>query len=202
MSSPALPPAVILTGARPETVREAVLTQVIAALRPQSSALMINCNEPAAFANTGLEIRPAPPPFAPGYLAGIRAAMLWGQERGQAAVLTVTAHCPCLPGNLAQRLAEANAGGHIAVAAGGGQLYPAIAIWPTALAGALQHEMRNGLYRVRQWLERLPFKTVTFDAVPHTPGRRLAPSALPPADAGAWRPPASGESHGNASARH
>lgn len=203
MSLSALPPASILTGARPEMVNNAILARVIASLHPQSSAVMLNSNEPAAFAHTGLEVRPAPAPFPPGDLSGIRAAMLWAQERGAPAVLTMPANRPFLPHNLAARLAAANAGGHIAVAVSNGVMHPAIAIWPSALAGALQHEMRNGLSCVRGWLERLPFKAVTFESVPYDPFMRIShPSGLSPAGSVAWHCPAPGERHGVHPARH
>lgn len=208
MSRVALLPAVILANGAsqrlggddkcPLTPSDAtILDQVIAALRLQTSAILLNCDQPAAFAHTGLEVRPGTGPGQAAQLAGIRTAMLWAQERGVSAVLTVPADRPCLPPSLAARLAAANAGGHIAVAVSNGVLHPSIAVWPSALGGALQYEMRNGLCHVRALLERLPFKTVTFTATPHDPFMNINdPADLPRACGSAPLRRVPGERHG------
>ena len=181
MSHAALPPAVIVAGGLSQRLGggdkcllelggETILGRVIAALRPQTSAILLNSNSDSVlFAARGLEVRPDALPGRLGPLAGIHTAMLWAQERGGGGVLTVPADTPFLPPDLAHRLATAGAGGHIVIAASGGTLHPVIGIWPSALAGLLQHDLARGTRSVRAWLARLPFKTVAFETGPRDP---------------------------------
>ena len=140
-----------------------ILALVIAALRPQTGALLINSNsDPTLFLDTGLPVRADILPGRLGPLAGIHSAMLWARERGADAVLTAPADTPFLPSDLVARLVAALETGHAAVAASGGSLHPVIGLWPSALAEPLQAALLGGMYRVRDWLGHISYETVEF----------------------------------------
>jgi molybdenum cofactor guanylyltransferase len=169
-------PGVILAGGRSQRLGggdkcllplgdATILAHVVAALRPQTSALLINSNSaPALFQDTGLEVRADILPGRLGPLAGIHTAMLWAREMGADAVLTVPADTPFLPREFVTRLNAARDVGQTAIAASGGELHPVIGVWPSALAEQLQDHLANGTYRVRAWLGRISFRTVEFEA--------------------------------------
>jgi molybdenum cofactor guanylyltransferase len=141
-----------------------ILAHVVAALRPQTSALLINSNSaPALFHETGLGVRADVVPGRLGPLAGIHTAMLWARETGADAVLTAPADTPFLPRDLAARLNAARQAGQAAIATSGAELHPVIGIWPSALAEQLQEHLATGTYRVRAWLGQIPFRTVEFE---------------------------------------
>jgi len=142
-----------------------ILAAVITALRPQTSALLINSNsDPALFLDTGLQVRADKLPGRLGPLAGIHTALLWAREIGADAVLTAPADTPFLPSDLVARLADAYDAGHAAIAASDSNLHPVIGLWPSALAEPLQDALADGIYRVRAWLDRISYKIVTFEA--------------------------------------
>lgn len=142
-----------------------ILAHVIAALRPQTSALLINSNSgPDLFAGIGLEVRADSMPGRLGPLAGICTAMLWAREGGADAVLTVPADTPFLPPDLVARLTGARAPSQAAIAARGGELHPVIGLWPCALAETLQTTLAEGRYRVRDFLARISYTDVAFEA--------------------------------------
>jgi molybdopterin-guanine dinucleotide biosynthesis protein A len=142
-----------------------LLEHVISSLRPQTGALLINSNsDPALFADTGLEVRADVVPGWLGPLAGIHTAMLWGREMGAEAVLTAPADTPFLPLDLVARLAAARGAGQAAIAASGGALHPVVGLWPCALAEVLRETLAGGEYRVRDWLGRISYAVVEFEA--------------------------------------
>jgi molybdopterin-guanine dinucleotide biosynthesis protein A len=168
-------PGVILAGGRSRRLgggdkcllplgNDTILAHVVAALRPQTRALLINSNSaPALFRDIGLEVRADVAPGRLGPLAGIYTAMLWAREIGADAVLTIPADTPFLPPDLVTRLDATREAGQAAIAASGGELHPVIGIWPSALAEQLQDHLAKGTYRVRAWLEQISFRTVEFE---------------------------------------
>ncbi|WP_297489892.1 molybdenum cofactor guanylyltransferase MobA [Acidocella sp.] len=170
------PPGVILAGGQSRRLGGgdktllplggmAILEHVIRAVRPQTSALLINSNsDPALFAHTGLQLRADTVPGRPGPLAGILTAMLWARENYAAAVLTVPADTPFLPADLVARLAAAFRPDCAAIAASGGRLHPIIGLWPCTQAKALQEHLAQGRYRARAWLDHIGFTEVAFVA--------------------------------------
>jgi molybdopterin-guanine dinucleotide biosynthesis protein A len=140
-----------------------ILTHVITALRPQTSALLINSNsDPALFHETRLPVRADALPGRLGPLAGIHTAMLWARETGADAVLTTPADTPFLPADLVARLDAGREPHQAAFALSGAELHPVVGIWPSALAEQLQDHLANGVYRVRSWLGQISFRTVEF----------------------------------------
>jgi molybdopterin-guanine dinucleotide biosynthesis protein A len=168
-------PAVILAGGRSQRMGggdkcllplgdTTILAHVVAALRPQTSAILLNSNsDPQLFAATGLEVRADALPGRLGPLAGIHTAMLWAQEIGAPSVLTVPADTPFLPHDLVARLVMAGAGGHIAIAAHGSDLHPTVGLWPSNLAAVLRRDLEGGVRRVRAWLDLMSFKAALFE---------------------------------------
>ena len=142
-----------------------ILTRVIASLRPQTSALLINSNsDPALFRAAGLPVRADVLPGRLGPLAGMHTAMLWAQEIGADAVLTAPADTPFLPADLVSQLDAGREAGQAAIAVSGGELHPVVGIWPSALAEQLRDHLAHDVYRVRTWLGQISFRTVEFDS--------------------------------------
>src|SRR5438105_4335124 len=89
-----------------------ILQRVLARMRPQCEALLLNANgDPARFADTGLEVVPDSIPDFVGPLAGILAGLDWAAEHAPAAadVVSVPGDCPFLPKDLVPRLLAARA---------------------------------------------------------------------------------------------
>ncbi len=141
-----------------------LLAHVLDALRPQTSAILLNTNaDPARFAAFGLEIAADVLPGQPGPLAGLLTAMEWAHALGAHRVLTVSIDTPFLAADLAIRLAAA--GPDTVIAASKGRLHPTIGLHPTALAPALRAALNAGTRRVTDWLASVGFATAAF---PHT----------------------------------
>lgn len=173
---PALTPGVILAGGRSRRLgggdkcllplgETTMLGHVIATMRPQTAALLINSNsDPALFGDLGLPVRADVLAGRLGPLAGIHTAMLWARETGAEAVLTVPADTPFLPRDLAARLNAARETGQATIAVSDGELHPVIGIWPSALAEQLEEHLAGEAYRVRAWLGQISFRTVEFSS--------------------------------------
>src|SRR5262249_45912358 len=87
-----------------------ILERVLARLKPQCTAIIINPNgDPARFADPGLPVVADSVPDFAGPLAGILAGLDWAAaQRGDLAeVVSVPGDCPFLPRDLVARLAAA-----------------------------------------------------------------------------------------------
>jgi FdhD protein len=169
-------PAVILAGGRSSRMGggdkglltlggHSMLEHVVAALRPQTSALMLNSNSGAdLFTALGLEVHADALPGRLGPLAGIHTAMLWARAQGADAVLTVPGDCPFLPANLVQKLTAARRRNEAAIAASNGQTHPVVGLWPCTLAEHLEAALQGGMRRVRDFLAEIPHVNVEFPA--------------------------------------
>jgi len=145
-----------------------LLDHVIARIRPQVRALVLNANGDAArFAAWGLEVVADPLPGFPGPLAGVLAGMRWAAARhpDAGAVLSVPTDTPFLPADLVARLdaARAAVGVPIACAASGGRTHPVVALWPVALADALEAALRAGERKIDAWTARYGVAEAAFD---------------------------------------
>ena len=129
-----------------------VLSSVIARLAPQAGALALSANgDPARFAPLGLPVLPDPVPGRPGPLAGVLAAMRWAGAAGAERVATAAADTPFLPADLLARLAAAGPGIVVAAAPDperGASRHPTFALWPAALADALEAALAGGTRKV------------------------------------------------------
>ena len=144
-----------LLGGRP------LLDHAIARIAPQCRALVLNANgPPERFAAWGLPVVADPLPDFPGPLAGVLAGMRWA-----------AAHHPNATADLATRLAEARtrAGTPIACASSAGRTHPVVALWPVALADALEADLRAGMRKIDAWTARHGVAEAAFPATPFDP---------------------------------
>src|SRR5258707_14443419 len=87
-----------------------ILERVLARLKPQCAALILNANgDPARFADTGLAVIPDSVPDFAGPLAGILAGLDWAAREAPdvADIVSVPGDCPFLPDDLVARLSAA-----------------------------------------------------------------------------------------------
>jgi molybdopterin-guanine dinucleotide biosynthesis protein A len=149
-----------------------LLDHVLGRIRPQVRAVALNANgDPARFAAWGLPVLPDTLPGNPGPLAGVLAGMRWAAARGADDVLSVPADTPFLPADLLPRLtaARAAAGVPIACAASRGRTHPVVALWPTALADALEAALLAGLRKIDRWTAAQGVVAAEFDETGYDP---------------------------------
>src|SRR5688572_30700108 len=121
-----------------------ILDRVLARLRPQCSALLINANgDPKRFASTGLPVVADDVPDFAGPLAGILAGLDWAAAHvpNVAYVASAPGDCPFLPRDLVGRLHEARQRDSLplACARSGEWRHPVVGLWPVALRQDLRH---------------------------------------------------------------
>lgn len=122
----------------------ALLDHVLARVAPQAGAVALNANGDAGrFAAWGVPVVADTLPGRLGPLAGVLAGMRWA--RGAAAIVSVPGDTPFLPHDLIARLHRA---GPLACAVSRGRVHPTVALWPLALAEALEAALRGGERRV------------------------------------------------------
>ena len=149
-----------------------ILERVIAALRPQCGALVLNANgDPARFAAWGLPVVADDVPDHPGPLAGILAALDHAAAQGAQDVLSATGDSPFLPADLALRLdaARKSAGVPLACAASGGFTHPPIGLWPVALRHELRAALLGGERKIDRWTARFGCAAAEWPSLPHDP---------------------------------
>lgn len=180
------PPAVILAGGLARRMGggdkplraiggRTLLSRVIARLRPQCDALVLNANgDPARFAGLGLPVVADPIDGFPGPLAGVLAGLDWAaaQRPDAGYILSAPADCPFLPGDLVARLQQAlrDSEAQITIAASGGRSHPVIALWPVAV----RHDLRralidDGVRKVESFVARYSHRAVEWPVTPFDP---------------------------------
>jgi molybdenum cofactor guanylyltransferase len=146
-----------------EVAGRPMIEWIVAALRPQVDALLINANRnEARYRATGLRVLGDRLPDFQGPLAGIAAAL--AQTPAGGAVLTVPCDSPLPPPRLAERLAAALAdrGADLAVAHDGERLQWVHALIPVALADSLDAFLAGGERKVEAWFGRHRMAVVDF----------------------------------------
>jgi molybdopterin-guanine dinucleotide biosynthesis protein A len=152
-----------------------LLARVIARLRPQVEALVLNANgDPARFAAFGLPVVADSIPGFAGPLAGVLTGLDWAaiNRPDCPAVLSVATDAPFLPHDLAARLVAAahEAGADLACAASGGRAHPVFGLWPVRLREDLRRAVVvEGVRKVDQWTGRHRLVTVAFADRPLDP---------------------------------
>jgi molybdenum cofactor guanylyltransferase len=152
-----------------------ILERVLARLKPQCSALILNANgDPARFADTGLDVVPDGVPGFAGPLAGILAGLDWAAAHASDVtdVLSVPGDCPFLPDDLAARLASARAAGRVplACARSGEWRHPVIGLWPLELRHDLRKALLDeGLHKIETFTVRYGVAIADWPAVPVDP---------------------------------
>lgn len=154
---------------------QTLLEHVIARLRPQVAALVLNANGDAArFACFGLPVVADSVADFAGPLAGILAGLDWAAANlpDCPLVASVATDAPFLPTDLVARLAAGlqAAGAELACAASGGQPHPVIGLWPVRLREALRRALdEEGIRKVDLWTARYRLATVDFALDPIDP---------------------------------
>jgi molybdopterin-guanine dinucleotide biosynthesis protein A len=147
-----------------------MIGHVVARIRPQVAALVLNANgDPARFASLHLPVAADPVEGFVGPLAGVLAGLRWTARTHPAAThtLSVSSDAPFLPSDLARRLAAglATGPGRIAIARSNGELQPVIGLWPVALADDLEAELKAGVRKVLRWTDKHGTVPVDFPPV-------------------------------------
>jgi molybdopterin-guanine dinucleotide biosynthesis protein A len=152
-----------------------ILERVLARLKPQCSALVINANgDPGRFADTGAPVVADSIPDFAGPLAGILAGLDWAAAHAPAAadVASVPGDCPFLPADLVARLlaARAAAGMPLACARSGEWRHPVVGLWPVALREDLRRALTaEGLHKIEIWTARHGVAIADWPAAPVDP---------------------------------
>jgi molybdopterin-guanine dinucleotide biosynthesis protein A len=138
----------------------AILDRVLARLRGQCAAVVINANgDPARFADTGAAVVPDGIGGFIGPLAGVLAGMDWAATHRPELAFIVSApgDCPFLPADLVSRLhaacrAQARP---LACARSGGRRHPVVGLWPVALREDLRRALaEEGVRKIEDWTGR------------------------------------------------
>jgi molybdopterin-guanine dinucleotide biosynthesis protein A len=145
---------------------QALLTHIIAALRPQVDTLILNSNRPAdGYAQFGLPVIADSLPDQPGPLAGLLSAL---QASTSELVLSVPCDTPDLPADLVARMhAELErTGADVCSVSDGERLHAAIMLVRRSTLPALQNYLAAGQRKVQDWLRAQPHCVADFSDQP------------------------------------
>jgi len=155
--------------------KETILERVLACIKPQCAALIINANgDPGRFSDTRLPVVPDSIPDFPGPLAGILAGLDWAAKQLPEAtdLVSVPGDCPFLPGDLVARLNAARERERvpIACARSGEWRHPVIALWPIALRSDLRKALvEEEVRKIEAWTSRYGVAIADWPAEPIDP---------------------------------
>lgn len=152
-----------------------IIERVLARLKPQCAALILNANgDPARFADTGLAVVPDSVPDFAGPLAGILAGLDWAAREAPdvADIVSVPGDCPFLPEDLVARLSAARTreAAPLACARSGEWRHPVVGLWPVALRGDLRQALvAEGMRKIEAWTARHGVAVADWPAAPIDP---------------------------------
>jgi molybdopterin-guanine dinucleotide biosynthesis protein A len=152
-----------------------ILERVLARLKPQCAAVILNANgDPARFADTGLPVVPDTVPDFAGPLAGILAGLDWAAAHVPAIadVASVPGDCPFLPADLVARLSAARqaTGVPLACARSGDWRHPVVGLWPVALREDLRRALvEENMHKIESWTARHGIAIGDWPATPVDP---------------------------------
>jgi molybdenum cofactor guanylyltransferase len=152
-----------------------ILERVLARLKPQCAAVILNANgDPARFADTGLPVVPDTVPDFAGPLAGVLAGLDWAAAHVPAIadVASVPGDCPFLPADLVARLSAARqaAGVPLACARSGDWRHPVVGLWPVALRKDLRKALvEENMHKIESWTARHGIAIGDWPATPVDP---------------------------------
>ncbi|MFZ2135472.1 MAG: molybdenum cofactor guanylyltransferase MobA [Xanthobacteraceae bacterium] len=158
-----------------------IIERVLARLKPQCAALILNANgDPARFADTGLAVVPDSVPDFAGPLAGILAGLDWAAREAPdvADIVSVPGDCPFLPEDLVARLSAARTreAAPLACARSGEWRHPVVGLWPVALRGDLRQALvAEGMRKIEAWTARHGVAVADWPAVPVDPFFNITP---------------------------
>ncbi|MFQ5985507.1 MAG: molybdenum cofactor guanylyltransferase MobA [Alphaproteobacteria bacterium] len=154
---------------------ETILARVVARVRPQVEALLLNANgDPGRFAALRLPVKGDVVGGHVGPLAGVLTGLEWAAETHPDCpwLASFPTDAPFLPRDLVARLLGAveREGAEIACAASGGRAHPVVGLWPVRLKGALRSALvEEGVRKIDQWTARYRLATLDFPAEPVDP---------------------------------
>jgi molybdenum cofactor guanylyltransferase len=152
-----------------------ILERVLARLKPQCAAVILNANgDPARFADSGLPVVPDTVPDFAGPLAGILAGLDWAAAHVPAIadVASVPGDCPFLPRDLVARLSAVRqaAGVPLACARSGEWRHPVVGLWPVALREDLRKALvEENMHKIEAWTARHGIVVGDWPATPIDP---------------------------------
>jgi molybdopterin-guanine dinucleotide biosynthesis protein A len=152
-----------------------ILERVLARMRTQCSALILNANgDPARFADTGLPVVADTVPDFAGPLAGILAGLDWAAAHAgdSTEIVSVPGDCPFIPDDLVMRLSAAREKENtpLACARSGEQRHPVIGLWPVALREDLRAAVsKEGVRKIEAWTARHGVAVAQWPATPVDP---------------------------------
>ncbi|MBO1073050.1 molybdenum cofactor guanylyltransferase MobA [Roseomonas marmotae] len=151
-----------------------LLAHVLARLRPQVTALLLNANgDPARFGPFGLPVVADGVPDYPGPLAGVLAALDWAAAHrpGLEWVVSVPGDSPFIPADLVARLHRARevAGVPMACAKSGGWTHPPVGLWPVALREELRAALLADERKIDRWTARFGCASAEWPDRPRDP---------------------------------
>jgi molybdopterin-guanine dinucleotide biosynthesis protein A len=146
-----------------------VLAHVVARLKPQVSAMIINANgEAARFAAFDLPVVADSITGFAGPLAGVHAGLSWvkANRPGIDHVVTVAADTPFFPTDLVTQFLTAQKNrSTILVARSEEGLHPVIGLWPVDMAPILEESLKRGERKASDWVKSQGAVEVFFPKV-------------------------------------
>lgn len=137
------------------------------ALRPQVEHLALNANgDPERFDFLGLQVIPDTVDGFVGPLAGVLSGMRWANSLdGITHLVTAAADTPFLPGDLVEKLSNAQLDGlDIPMAQSVGRVHPVFGLWPVGLADDLEHFLvSEDKRKILEFADRYRRQSVNFD---------------------------------------
>jgi len=152
-----------------------ILERVLARLKPQCMAIILNANgDPARFADTSLPVVADSVEGFAGPLAGILAGLDWAAAHRPAIadIASVPGDCPFLPGDLVARMAAARAAAGVPLACvrSGDWRHPVVGLWPVALREDLRKALlEEDMRKIEAWTARHGVAIADWPATPVDP---------------------------------
>jgi molybdopterin-guanine dinucleotide biosynthesis protein A len=152
-----------------------ILERVLARLKPQCAAVILNANgDPMRFADTGLPVVADTVADFAGPLAGILAGLDWAAAHAPAItdIASAPGDCPFLPGDLVARLSAARqmSGLPLACARSGEWRHPVVGLWPVALRDDLRKALlEENMRKIEAWTARHGVAIADWPARPVDP---------------------------------
>ena len=97
-----------------------------------------------------------------GPLAGLESALVWANEAGREAVITVPCDMPLLPPDLVERLTNEIGEKSVAIAASGGQIHPVCGLWKTDVIEPLETYSKEGRRSLQGFARAVGFAQVDW----------------------------------------
>ena len=146
-----------------------ILEHVIDRIRPQVGPLILNANgDPSRFQSYGLPVVADVVDGFAGPLAGVLTGLRWAEINAPQCewLLSVPTDAPFVPQNLATSLRQeiSAQGAQLACAVSRGRTHPVVALWPVALADALEQALvGEDIRKIDRWTARYRLVEVSFD---------------------------------------